>query len=227
MKKQLILYSLLVALVFGFALPSSAAEITVKKGDSMWLIAKRYNINFVEILRLNKHFINQHLIHPNDKIIIPDGSHGTATNEHSESDSIGHGNSTAVQTEIPAQAEAVLNLVNAERMKRGLSVLTLSDNLTHIAKMKAQDMAQNNYFSHTSPTYGTPFEMLQHFGVSYKAAGENIAAGQRTPEEVMEAWMNSSGHRANILGTKYTELGVGYYAGGSYGTEWVQLFVGK
>ena len=88
-------------------------------------------------------------------------------------------------------------------------------------------MSVNRYFDHRSPTYGTPFEMLQKFGVSYKSAGENIAAGQKTPEQVMESWMNSSGHRANILNKSYTELGVGFYSGGSYDTYWVQLFIGK
>ena len=195
----------------------------------MWKIAKEYNVPFSILLDLNKHFKNQHLIYPGEKIILPHNAHGTGaeTSENSETDNIGKGNATAVQTEIPAQAEAVLNLVNAERQKAGLKSLTLSDNLTRIAKMKAQDMADKNYFSHTSPTYGSPFEMLQAFGVTYKTAGENIAAGQRTPDEVMESWMNSSGHRANILNANYTELGVGYTTGGSYGTEWVQLFVGK
>lgn len=69
--------------------------------------------------------------------------------------------------------------------------------------------------------------MMQKYGIHYKSAGENIAAGQRTPDEVMQAWMNSSGHRANILNAKYTELGVGYYKGGSYGVYWVQEFIGN
>jgi uncharacterized protein YkwD len=85
-------------------------------------------------------------------------------------------------------------------------------------------MRDRNYFDHTSPTYGSPFEMLQHFGVSYTAAGENIAAGQKNAEAVMRDWLNSSGHRANILNREYKELGVGYVTGGSYGTYWVQLF---
>mgnify|MGYP003292417628 CR=1 FL=1 len=227
MKKLLMICLSLVAFAFGFASSSSAAVITVQKGDSMWKIANEYKVSFAEILRLNKHYINPHMIHPNDKIYIPDGSHGLHTAEHSESDSIGKGNATAATTEIPAQAEAILNLVNAERAKQGLNALKLSDKLTSIANTKAQDMGVNNYFSHTSPTYGSPFEMLQHFGVTYKSAGENIAAGQRSPDEVMQAWMNSSGHRANILNKNFTMLGVGYYKGGSYGTEWVQMFIGN
>lgn len=227
MKKQLALYVLAVALVFGFSAQVSAKVVTVQKGDSLYKIAKRYNVSFSEVLNLNKHFDNKHLIYPQDKVYLPYGSTGTGTTTNSEADNIGKGNSTAVETEIPAQAEQVLNLVNAERKKKGLKALTLSNELTNIATLKSSDMAKKNYFSHTSPTYGTPFEMLQQFGISYSSAGENIAAGQKTADDVMQSWLNSSGHRANILSSKYTELGVGYYKGGSYGVYWTQLFTGK
>ena len=120
-------------------------------------------------------------------------------------------------------AQEVLRLVNLRRAENGLAPLTLSDKLCELAALKAEDMAANNYFDHTSPTYGTPFEMMKQFGVSYRSAGENIAAGLRTPEEVMDAWMNSPGHRANILSADYTELGVGV-AIGERGVYWVQLF---
>lgn len=130
-------------------------------------------------------------------------------------------------TEEPTVAEQVLALVNAERAKHGLNALTLSKEVTRVAVIKAEDMAESAYFDHTSPTYGTPFEMLSDFGISYKSAGENIAAGQQTPEDVMNSWMNSEGHRANILNASYTELGVGIAYGGSYGIYWVQMFIGK
>lgn len=122
-----------------------------------------------------------------------------------------------------AEAKEILRLVNEQRSRNGLAALTLSDRLCELATLKAEDMAANNYFDHTSPTYGTPFDMLKQFGVPYRSAGENIAAGQRTPEEVMNAWMNSAGHRANILNAGYTELGVGV-AMGQRGVYWVQLF---
>lgn len=229
MKKLLLLYAFLVAFVFGIVDAASAQHyVTVKKGDSMWNIAKRYNVSFVEVLRLNKdHHINVNLIHPSDKVLIPDGSSGTGTSANSSTDNIAQGNSTSLEVPEKTQAQAVLKLVNSERAKQGLSALTLSTELSSIATTKAKDMAVNNYFSHTSPTYGSPFEMLQKFGVSYKSAGENIAAGQSTAEDVMQSWMNSSGHRANILNANYKELGVGYYKGGSYGTYWVQLFVSR
>lgn len=145
---------------------------------------------------------------------------GNIGNEQPGSPEIPEGNSgQGAETE----AQEILRLVNAERAKNGLAALTLSDKLCELARLKAEDMVANNYFDHTSPTYGTPFEMMRKFGVSYRSAGENIAAGQRTPEEVMHAWMNSSGHRANILSADYTELGVGV-AIGQRGIYWVQLF---
>ena len=92
-----------------------------------------------------------------------------------------------------------------------------------MARYKSQVMVDRRYFSHTSPTYGTPFQMIQSFGLTFRTAGENIAYGQRTPQAVVNAWMNSSGHRANILSASYTQIGVGYVASGNY---WTQMFMG-
>lgn len=225
MKKQIIVYLGLMFLVFGLATPAFAQHCDVKKGDSMWNISKRYHVEFKDVLRLNKHFKNPNLIHPKDEIELPDGSTGNETNQGSSNDNIQEDNQTSDERGESTQANEVLKLVNAERSKRGLKALTLTNKLTSVANTKAKDMANNKYFSHQSPTYGSPFEMLQKFGVSYKSAGENIAAGQKSAQEVMNSWMNSSGHRANILDSKYTQLGVGYTTGGSYGTCWVQLFI--
>ena len=121
----------------------------------------------------------------------------------------------------------VLEIVNKERKENGLKPLTLNKELSNVATIKSQDMINKGYFSHTSPTYGSPFDMMKSFGINYKAAGENIAKGQKSPTEVMKAWMNSSGHRANILSSKFTELGVGI-ARDSKGTiYWTQMFIGK
>ncbi|QPC47426.1 CAP domain-containing protein [Mangrovibacillus cuniculi] len=124
-------------------------------------------------------------------------------------------------------AAQVLDLVNQERQKAGLQPVQLDEQVASVATKKSEDMRDNNYFSHTSPTYGSPFDMLKQFGVNYNSAGENIAAGQRTPEEVMKAWMESPGHKANILSSNFTHLGVGVAKGGSYGVYWTQMFIGK
>lgn len=222
MKKILFSTAAFLLLATGVAMPAAAQHCDVQRGDSMWRIAKRYNVPFGRILILNKHYKNPHMIHPKDEVELPDGSTGTSTDQPA-GDSAGSG-SEGRQAET-TQAQAVLDLVNKERQKAGVQPLTLSDKLTSIANTKAKDMADKGYFSHESPTYGSPFDMLKHFGVSYSYAGENIAAGQKTAAEVMQSWMNSSGHRQNILNKNYTQLGVGFYRGGQYGTEWVQLFI--
>lgn len=130
----------------------------------------------------------------------------------------------ASQTAV-SEVQQVVNLVNAERAKVGLAPLKVNTNLANMAKVKAEDMRDLKYFSHQSPTYGSPFEMMKTFGIRYSYAGENIAAGQKTPEDVMKSWMNSPGHKANILSKNFTEIGVGLAKGGSYGTYWVQEFI--
>ena len=98
---------------------------------------------------------------------------------------------------------------------------------SNVANIKSRDMIEKGYFDHTSPTYGSPFDMMKKFNISYNTAGENIAMGQRTPSEVMTDWMNSSGHRANILNSNFTELGVGIYKGANGTIYWTQMFIGK
>ncbi|MEK3983622.1 CAP domain-containing protein [Paenibacillus sp. FSL K6-3166] len=124
-------------------------------------------------------------------------------------------------TSSSASVQKVLELVNKERTNAGLKPLSLNSELSKMALAKAQDMSDNNYFDHQSPTYGSPFDMMKAFGISYNTAGENIAKGQSSPEEVMNQWMNSPGHRANILNSSFTEIGIGYY-----NSEWVQEFIG-
>jgi uncharacterized YkwD family protein len=97
--------------------------------------------------------------------------------------------------------------------------------LSRCARYKSQDMINKNYFAHNSPTYGTPFDMMKAFGLSYSAAGENIAKGQRTAQEVVTAWMNSSGHRANILSPSYMEIGVGLAKDSAGRCYWTQMFI--
>lgn len=127
-------------------------------------------------------------------------------------------------SQLSQYEQQVVDLTNAEREKQGLSQLKVDLELSRVAKEKSNDMARNNYFDHNSPVYGSPFDMMKSYGVSYRTAGENIAKGQRSPEEVVNAWMNSEGHRANILNGEFTHIGVGYV---EQGNHWTQQFIGK
>lgn len=168
----------------------------VSPGDTFWYIAKRYGLDYRQLMQLN----------PN---VEPKNMH------------VGE----VIRLKASAQSpsgfqEQVVQLVNQERAKAGLRALSHRADVKNVAQKKAEDMINSNYFSHTSPNYGSPFDMLKTFGVSYSSAGENIAKGQKTPQEVMNAWMNSSGHRANILKPEYDTIGVGFYHG-----AWVQMFI--
>lgn len=131
------------------------------------------------------------------------------------------------QTENTSYAQEVLRLVNAERTKNGLKALTLDASLSKVAQGHSDDMAKNNYFSHTSLSGKSPFDRIKNAGISYKTAGENIAAGQKTPAQVVSGWMNSEGHRKNILNGSFTKMGLGYATSNSgYKTYWTQVFIG-
>jgi len=149
------------------------------------------------------------------------GSNAGSGNKGSNNGGSGSNTGSGSTVGVSQYAAQVINLVNQERAKAGLKALKTDSKLTAVAQAKAKDMYDNNYFSHTSPTYGSPFDMMKKFGVSFNYAGENIASGQRTPQEVMNAWMNSPGHKANILNPNFTSIGVAYYNG-----KWVQEFTG-
>ncbi|MGG3925978.1 CAP domain-containing protein [Metabacillus fastidiosus] len=168
----------------------------VSRGDTFWYIAQRYGLDYKRLMQLN----------PN---VVP-------TNMQ-----VGEVIRLKATAQSPSSfEEQVAVLVNKERTSRGLKPLTHRADLKNVAEKKAQDMINSNYFSHTSPNYGSPFDMMKTFGISYQSAGENIAKGQKSPQEVMNAWMNSSGHRANILKPEYDSIGVGFYNG-----AWVQMFI--
>lgn len=130
--------------------------------------------------------------------------------------------SQSATADTSAFVDEVVELVNQERSKAGLKPLAIDSKLQTMAQDKASDMVKNNYFDHTSPTYGTPYQMMKTYGISYRYAGENIAKGQTSPAQVMKSWMNSSGHKANILSPNFTYIGVGYQNG-----VWVQDFISK
>jgi uncharacterized YkwD family protein/spore coat assembly protein SafA len=190
---------MLVGMLTVFA--SAAASHTVVPGDTMWKIAVKYQVGLSEIKGANPHIKNPDLIYPGQVLNIPEG----------DAQALGY-------------ESEVVRIVNEERAKRGLRELKHNWQLSRVARYKSQDMKDLGYFSHTSPTYGSPFQMIKSFGITYRSAGENIARGQRSPKEVVNAWMNSSGHRANILSSSFTEIGVGYASDGNY---WTQMFIGK
>ncbi len=204
MKKLSVFMCTLATLICVFLMGVSASvgttTHTVQKGDTMWKIAVKYEVGLSEIKSANTHIKNPDLIYPGDKLYIP-----------------------LADTGVSSYEKEVVRLVNVERSKQGLSPLAENWQLSRVARYKSQDMKDKGYFSHTSPTYGSPFDMMKSFGISYRTAGENIAKGQRTPAEVVKAWMNSSGHRANILNKSFTQIGVGYVANGHY---WTQMFIG-
>lgn len=207
MKKLLIsIISVLVLITSFIPMVGNAQGTTtyiVRSGDSLWKIAVRYQVGLSELIAANPQFKNPNLIYPGQKVTIP------------------------LIDNIKSFENQVIQLTNQERAKYGLPALKADWELSRVARYKSNDMRDKNYFQHNSPTYGSPFTMIKNFGISYRTAGENIAAGQTTPQAVVQAWMNSSGHRANILKRDFTHIGVGYSKGGSYGHYWTQMFIGK
>lgn len=201
MKKFVVFLFLMLAVLTCTVSAQETVTYTVQWGDSMWKIAMKYQVGVSEIISSNKQIANPNLIYPGQKLTIP------------------------TQQSIKALESEVVRLVNIERSKHGLAALKENWELSRVARYKSADMAAKNYFSHTSPTYGSPFRMMESFGIKYSSAGENIAMGQRTPQEVMNAWMNSPGHRANILSPSYTQIGVGFAKNQSGKAYWTQMFI--
>ena len=133
---------------------------------------------------------------------------------------------TNTTTAMNSDEKEVFDLINKQRTNNGLQPLKEDAEVQKVARIKAQDMVSNNYFAHESPTYGTPFQMLKKFNISYKTAGENIAANSSNNSAVT-AWMNSSGHKANILNSNYNYTGIGVVSSNRYGKIYVQMFIGK
>lgn len=181
----------------------SNTNYTVVRGDSLWKISVKFQVGLSEIAALNPEISNPSLIYPGQIIKIPN------------------------LNEVKTIENQVIELVNVERRKNGLKDLKANWQLSRVARYKSEDMKNKNYFSHTSPTYGTPFNMIKNFGIKYNAAGENIAKGQPTAKEVMNSWMNSSGHRANILNKNFTEIGVGIARDKNNAIYWTQMFISR
>ncbi|SHJ74358.1 CAP domain-containing protein [Desulfofundulus thermosubterraneus] len=126
---------------------------------------------------------------------------------------------------LTVDEQQMLQLVNQERVRYGLAPLKVDMELVKVARLKAKDMVEKDYFSHTSPTYGSPFEMMSRFGITYRYAGENLA-GAPTVEMAHENLMNSPDHRANILNANFKEIGIGVVPSPRYGKIFVQMFIG-
>ena len=193
--------SLLLCIGLLFSTSAAATTYTVVRGDSMWKIAVKYEIGISELIAANPQITNPSMIYVGQKITIPEGS------------------------SLKSLENEVVRLVNIERTNRGLAALTSHWELSRVARYKSQDMIDKNYFAHNSPTYGSPFNMMENFGLKFSAAGENIAYGQKTPQEVVTAWMNSAGHRANILSSAFTHIGVGAAKKSNGTLYWTQMFM--
>lgn len=160
------------------------------------------------------------------KYIKPIYPSSTGNNTGTGSNTGSSGNNTSQSANLTSDEKEVFNLINKQRTNNGLKSLTIDSEVQRVARIKAQDMVDNNYFSHTSPTYGSPFDMLKSFKISYKTAGENIA-GNSSNSAAVNAWMNSSGHKANILNSGFNYTGIGVVSSPKYGKMYVQMFIGK
>lgn len=196
-----ILTSFLCSVALSTSVIAAPLTYTVQPGDSMWKIAVKNEVGLSELISLNPTLKNPSLIYPGQKIQIPN------------------------ITDVKTQENEVIRLVNIERSKVGLGPLKAHWELSRVARYKSADMANKNYFSHISPTYGSPFFMMENFGMRFSAGGENIAKGQRTPQEVMTGWMNSPGHKANILSANFTHIGVGLARDKNGVPYWTQMFM--
>jgi len=198
LKRKLFLVSLIISLCIVEV--GAQTTYTVRPGDSIWKISVRHETGISELLAKNPQVKNPSLIYPGQKLTIP------------------------APSSVKTFEDEVVKLVNIERSKKGLQTLKSNWEIARVARYKSQDMINKKYFSHTSPTYGSPFKMMETFGIRFSAAGENIAYGQRTPKEVMNGWMNSPGHRANILSPSYTNIGCGLAKSSTGVCYWTQLF---
>jgi uncharacterized YkwD family protein len=222
-------------------IPGEIDVYHVHHTDTLWIIAQKYMIDLAAIIDANPELPDPDVIYPGDEIKVPldpsaDDEMDIAASSIDKGDGsvkirsniqVGRYASTEqVQPPSSAEEQEILTLVNNERAKAGLKPLVMNPQVNAAARIKADEMCAKKYFNHTSPVYGTPFEMLRAFGVNYKTAGENIAKGQKSAKAVMGAWMNSQGHKFNILNPDFTDLGVGYATDGKT-TYWVQILISK
>ena len=138
--------------------------------------------------------------------------------------SIAYSEEEADRVDLLEVEKEVVRLVNMERIEAGLEPFDACNQLSSVARIKSEDMDANDYFNHRSPTFGSPFDMMDSYGIDYEAAGENIAMGYPTAESVVQAWMDSDGHRRNILNSSFGKIGVGVYQANNGTNYWTQMF---
>ena len=147
-------------------------------------------------------------------------------NISSASGSNSSGNTTSTSFSMSANEKIIFDLLNKARTDAGLPKLSADASLFKVARLKVQDMVKNSYFSHSSPTYGSPFKMMKTYGISYKVAGENIA-GNPSLQDAVTAWLNSETHKQNILSNSYNYIGIGVEKSDTYGFVISTMFIRK
>ncbi|MGK0467686.1 CAP domain-containing protein [Clostridium sp.] len=222
-----------------YAQDFSALNCTAKQRQSIHKIADRYGIEISKgltaegCLAIKTKVINTYKAAPTKVTPVKEAPAKVTPVKEAPAEVTPVKEAPPKETPAPTLSEAnkleneVVVLVNQERAKLGLAPLKNNVDLSNVARYKSEDMRDKNYFSHTSPTYGSPFDMMKQFGIDYMAAGENIAMGQPTAAEVMKSWMNSLGHKANILSENFTEIGVGVAKDANGTIYWTQQFIGK
>ena len=241
-KMKIIMFSLLLGILLSFNILSSslamqhyqtvdfstglvtATALNVREGPSTSYktITQVYKNEYIRVFaRIGNWYVIQ-----TDKDYVGAVSVNYVKPIYPSSGSSGSSSSNNTQVSLSQDELEVFNLINQKRVTNGLKALSIDKETVVVARDKAKDMVYNNYFSHTAPTYGSPFDMLKKYGVSYKTAGENLA-GNSSNAKAVEAWMNSEGHRANILNSSYNYTGIGVVSSNKYGKIYVQMFIGR
>jgi len=204
--------------------PSTSYSVVAKinKGEYIRVFAQVGDWYIIQTDADNIGAVSKSYIKP----VYPSGNNVGNTNTNNNVNNNSGINEKEFSTELTSDEKEVFDLINKERQANGLAALKIDDEVQNVARIKAKDMVDNNYFSHDSPVYGSPFNMLKSFKVTYKTAGENIA-GNSSNSAAVKAWMNSSGHRANILNNGFNYTGVAVVKSNKYGKMYVQMFIGK
>lgn len=208
MKKVFILFTAACIFMSSSNVIYADTVYTVKRGDTLWNIALRFEIGLGKIIDHNPQILNPNLIFPGQMIIIP-----SAILRKNE------------MTTLSNNEKEILELINSKRKELGLKPLILDDSLTKAAKQKSIDMMEKQYVSHISPTYGDSRNMLKTFNISYDQVKESIGAGYGSPGEIFSLWMNTSVNQSNMLDKMSTHIGIGYVAGGLHGHYWTVFII--